>query len=421
MSSNDIAIQVTNLSKRYEIYDTPRDRLKQFVMPRMRKVAGLSSKQYFREFWALKNVSFEIKRGETVGVVGRNGSGKSTLLQIICGTLTPTAGSVRTNGRISALLELGSGFNPEFSGRENVFLNGAIHGLSRESIEEKFDLVAAFADIGEFIDQPVKTYSSGMYARLAFSASMFVDADILIVDEILSVGDAPFQSKCIRAFHKLRDDGCSIIIVSHDPYMIKNFCQRALYLRKGDFVGFGESTPIVDQYNVEVEKAMAESLVPATTNNDAPRPIDVEAIGLGLFKISSVELLGSDGQPTSVVRTGETMTLSFRYAALAQHSPKVTFVVNLYRHDGLYICGTTTLMDAHPPFSAGFGGNVRVTFPTVRLLAGRYIWRVAINDERAFGVFAEANQVCAFDVVDQLEAVGLFNLERAWSVSEDAD
>lgn len=421
MPADDIAIRVSNLSKRYEIYANPRDRLKQFVMPRIRKLSGFEPKEYSREFWALKNVSFDIGRGETVGIVGRNGSGKSTLLQIICGTLTPTSGHVKTSGRISALLELGSGFNPEFSGRENVFLNGAIHGLSRKSIEEKFDRIAAFADIGEFIDQPVKTYSSGMYARLAFSASMFVDPDILIIDEILAVGDSPFQAKCMRAFHKLRDDGCSIIIVSHDSYMIKNFCQRALYLRKGDFVGFGDSARIVDQYSVEVETAMAQSVVAMATDSEPMSPINVDSMGLGLLKILSVELLASDGRPISVVRTGETMIISFRYAALAQHSPKVTFVVNLYRHDGLYICGTTTLMDAHPPFSVGVGGNVRVTFPAVRLLAGQYIWRVAINDERAFGVLVEANQVCGFEVVDKLEAVGLINLERTWIVTVDTE
>jgi ABC-type polysaccharide/polyol phosphate transport system ATPase subunit len=421
MSSNEIVISVTNVSKRYEVYDAPSDRLKQFLMPQIRKLAGLEPKQYSREFWALKDVSFDIGRGETVGIVGRNGSGKSTLLQIICGTLTPTSGHVKTSGRVSALLELGSGFNPEFSGRENVFLNGAIHGLSRESIEEKFDRIAAFADIGDFIDQPVKTYSSGMYARLAFSASMFVDPDILIVDEILAVGDSPFQAKCMRAFHKLRDDGCSIIIVSHDSYMIKNFCQRALYLRKGDFVGFGESARIVDQYSVEVETAMAQSVVPVTTGSEPMSRVNVDSTGVGLFKILSVELLASDGRPTSVIRTGESMIISFRYAALAPQSPKVTFVVNLYRHDGLYICGTTTLMDALPPFSVGIGGNVSVTFPAVRLLAGRYIWRVAINDERAFGVFSEANPVCSFEVVDKLEAVGLFNLERIWTVAVDKE
>ena len=420
MSSNDIAISVKNLSKRFEIFDKQSDRLKQFVMPRMMKVAGLTSKQYSREFWALKNISFEINRGETVGIVGRNGSGKSTLLQLICGTLTPTSGSVETRGRISALLELGSGFNPEFTGRENVFLNGVIHGLSTECIEEKFDLIAAFADIGDFIDQPVKTYSSGMYARLAFSASMFVDPDILIVDEILAVGDAPFQSKCMRAFHKLRDDGCSIIIVGHDPYMIKNFCQRALYLRKGDFIGFGESAPIVDQYTLEVEHAMAQSMAPATANKTS-KLNNTENSELVLFKISSVELVGADGNPTSTIRAGETMTLGFRYDASVQKSTKVTFVVNLYRHDGLYIFGATTLMDANPPFNAGTGGKVCLTFPSVRLLAGSYIWRVAINDERAFGLLAEANQVCGFDVVDQLEAVGLFNLERSWSVTVNGE
>jgi hypothetical protein len=210
-------------------------------------------------------------------------------------------------------------------------------------------------------------------------------------------------------------------MVSHDSYTIKNFCQRALYLRKGDFVGFGKSAPIVDQYSVEVENALAQSLVPASTD-DTPKSIDIDAIGLGLFKISLIELLDSKGLPTSSVQTGETMTLSFRYTALAQQLQKVTFVVNLYRHDGLYICGTTTLMDACPPFSVGpGGGNVRVTFPAVRLLAGRYIWRVAINDERALGIFTEANQVCGFEVVDQLEAVGLFNLERVWSVTVDEE
>lgn len=423
MSASDIAIKVENLSKCYQIYDRPQDRLKQFIAPRLQRLTWQRPKQYFHEFWALKDVSFEIKKGETVGIVGRNGSGKSTLLQMICGTLNPTYGVIQTNGRIAALLELGSGFNPEFTGRENVYMNGAIHGLSRESIEEKFDYVAAFADIGEFIEQPVKTYSSGMYARLAFAASMFVDPDILIVDEILAVGDAPFQAKCLRAFHKLRDEGCSIIMVSHDSYTIKNFCQRALYLRKGDFIAFGESAPIVDKYSVEVEKALAKSLVPpAKEDNDKTPSNDNESIDLGLFKISSIELLNSGGQQTYSVRTGETIVLSFQYSTLAQHIQKVTFVVNLYRHDGLYICGTTTLMDAYSPFNVVPGsGNVRVTFPAIRLLAGRYIWRVAINDERALGVFAEANQVCGFEVVDQLEAVGLFNLERSWTVTMDAE
>ena len=196
----DIAISVQNLSKCFQIYDNPRDRLKQFVLPRMQR----EPKQYFREFWALKDVSFEIKKGETVGIVGRNGSGKSTLLQLICGTLNPTGGSVQTNGRIAALLELGSGFNPEFTGRENVYMNAAVLGLSKSEVDARFDDIAAFAEIGQFIEQPVKTYSSGMTVRLAFSIAINVDPEILIVDEALSVGDELFQRKCFSRIEAIR-------------------------------------------------------------------------------------------------------------------------------------------------------------------------------------------------------------------------
>lgn len=198
MSSNEIAIKVQNLSKCYHIYDNPRDRLKQFVAPRLQRLTWQHPKQYFREFWALKDVSFEVKKGETVGIIGRNGSGKSTLLQMICGTLTPTQGSIETNGRIAALLELGSGFNPEFTGRENVYMNASVLGLSNKEIDARFDDIVAFSDIGDFIEQPVKTYSSGMMVRLAFAVIAHVDADILIIDEALAVGDAFFTQKCMR-------------------------------------------------------------------------------------------------------------------------------------------------------------------------------------------------------------------------------
>jgi ABC-type polysaccharide/polyol phosphate transport system ATPase subunit len=410
--SSDIAIKVGDLSKCYQIYDRPQDRLKQMLLG--------GKRQYYKEFWALKDVSFEIKKGETVGIVGRNGSGKSTLLQIICGTLNATSGTVQTNGRIAALLELGSGFNPEFSGRENIYLNGAIHGLSRQNIENRIDGILGFADIGDFIDQPVKTYSSGMYARLAFSASMFVDPAILIVDEILAVGDAPFQAKCIRAFHKLRDDGCAIIIVSHDSYMIKNFCQTALYLKRGSPNLFGKSTYVVDQYNVEIEKAVAGNSVVIKDVAQTPQH-DVVSENASLFRITSVDLLNANAEKINKVKTGDTVSLNFHYSTIVNHSNKVTFVVNLYRHDGLYVCGTTTLMDNLEPFTSGTKGSVNISYPNIRLLAGRYIWRVAINDERAFGVYAEANQVCGFEVVDHLEAVGIFNLERVWTVSIDAE
>lgn len=248
MSSDDFAIRINGLGKCYHIYNTPGDRLKQFVMPRLHGMAGVPSKQYFQEFWALKNVSFEIKKGETVGIIGRNGSGKSTLLQIICGTLTPTNGSVETRGRIAALLELGSGFNPEFTGRENVYMNAAILGLSSDEIDDCFDNIVDFADIGNFLEQPVKTYSSGMMLRLAFAVAINVDPDILIVDEALSVGDELFQRKCFSRIETIRDNGATVLFVSHSGGVIVELCDRAVLMDSGENLAVGLPKKIVGDY-----------------------------------------------------------------------------------------------------------------------------------------------------------------------------
>jgi lipopolysaccharide transport system ATP-binding protein len=248
MSSNDIAISVRNLSKRYQIYDAPRDRLKQFIIPYMQRIVGQSPKQYYSEFWALKDVSFEVKKGETVGIIGRNGSGKSTLLQIICGTLTPTSGSVETHGRIAALLELGSGFNPEFTGRENVYLNAAVLGLTTGEIDQRLGDIMAFADIGKFIEQPVKTYSSGMMMRLAFAVQSQISPDILIVDEALSVGDAKFQAKCFERLRQLKENGTSILLVTHSSEQIVTHCSNAILLNSGAQIETGEPGRVVNCY-----------------------------------------------------------------------------------------------------------------------------------------------------------------------------
>lgn len=248
MSSNDVAIRVTNLSKRYEMYDSPRNRLKQFVVPRLQRFAGQLPAQYFREFWALKGISFEVKKGESVGIVGRNGSGKSTLLQIITGTLSPTTGSVSTQGRIAALLELGSGFNADFTGRENVYLNGALLGFTQDQIDAKFDAIAAFADIGQHLSQPVNTYSSGMMLRLAFAVQVLIEPDILIVDEALSVGDALFQKRCFQRIEKLVSDGTTLLFVSHDQESVRTLTNRALLLNKGVAVSWGASSEVVLDY-----------------------------------------------------------------------------------------------------------------------------------------------------------------------------
>lgn len=237
---SDLAIEVETLSKCFHIYDTPRDRLKQMIFREHRT--------YYKEFWALRDVSFSIRRGETIGVVGRNGSGKSTLLQLICGTLNPTAGRIRTTGRIAALLELGSGFNPDFSGRENVYLNAAILGLSREETEARFDEIEAFAEIGDFIDQPVKTYSSGMMVRLAFAVAINVDPQILIVDEALSVGDELFQRKCFARIEAIKKSGATILFVSHSGSTIVDLCDRAILLEHGEKLLEGKPKRVLGCY-----------------------------------------------------------------------------------------------------------------------------------------------------------------------------
>lgn len=270
---NDVAIRIQHVTKRYQIYDAPRDRLKQFVIPRLRNITGRAPKEYFRDFSALTDVSFDVKKGETVGVIGRNGAGKSTLLQIICGTLTPTSGMVEINGRVAALLELGSGFNTEFTGRENVYMNAGVLGLTKEEIDARFDDIIAFADIGGFLDQPVKTYSSGMYVRLAFAVVVHVDADILIVDEALSVGDMYFQTKCMVKMKKLMEAGATVLFVSHDVGAVKAICQRAVYLDHGKVMAVGPTNEVVETYygaGVKSEQSLPP-MSPATVQATAVR------------------------------------------------------------------------------------------------------------------------------------------------------
>lgn len=257
-SEKDIAIQVANISKRYEIYEHPRDRLKQFFVPRVQRLLCRTQRQYYREFTALQDISFTVRRGQTVGIIGRNGSGKSTLLQIICGTLTPSSGDVQVNGRIAALLELGSGFNPEFSGRENVYLNGAILGLSREQMEARFDEIAAFADIGEFLEQPVKNYSSGMQVRLAFAVSVCVEPDILVVDEALAVGDEAFQRKCFARIERIKEEGGTILFVNHGAQAVVQLSDKAILLDRGEVLCAGRPKFVVNQYQRLLNASPAE-------------------------------------------------------------------------------------------------------------------------------------------------------------------
>jgi lipopolysaccharide transport system ATP-binding protein len=268
------AIRADNISKHYVMFERPEDRFKQMIIPRLQRLAGRPSTRYFRDFAALNGVSLEVGRGETIGIIGRNGSGKSTLLQIICGTLQPTSGAIEVNGRIAALLELGAGFNPEFTGRENVFLNAQILGVPRQEIEWRFDDIARFADIGPFIDQPVKTYSSGMYVRLAFAVAINVDPDILVVDEALSVGDEAFQRKCFARIEDIKDKGGTILFVSHGAQTIVQLCTRAVLIDGGEKILEGSPKRVIGQYqrlvNLTGKQATAVRAEIAQMGQDGP-------------------------------------------------------------------------------------------------------------------------------------------------------
>ncbi|MBN3723531.1 ABC transporter ATP-binding protein [Burkholderia sp. Ac-20379] len=254
--SSEIAIRISSVAKGFESYRRPADRLKRSLyslfaaltpLPPLRRFWQARAQDSVRMFWALRDISFDVARGETIGIIGRNGSGKSTLLQIVCGTLAPTQGEAQTHGRIAALLELGSGFDTEYSGRENIFINGQLHGLTREEIEARLDDIIEFADIGEFIDQPVKTYSSGMFVRLAFAVIAHVDADILVIDEALAVGDAFFTQKCMRFLRRFQQHG-TVLFVSHDSAAVRSLCDRAIWLDRGVLRESGSSKEVCTHY-----------------------------------------------------------------------------------------------------------------------------------------------------------------------------
>lgn len=308
--SSEPAISVERLGKCYEIYEKPHHRLLQMLLPR-------PGKKYYREFWALRDISFTVPRGKVVGILGKNGAGKSTLLQIICGTLSPSHGIVSVNGRIAALLELGSGFNPEFTGIENIYLNGQILGLSREQITDRLPAILEFADIGDFVHQPVKTYSSGMYARLAFSVTVNVDPDILIVDEALSVGDSWFQHKSMARMRRLMESGCTVLFVSHSIDAVRALCSEAIWLENGAVKMQGGVTEITNAYMNEVFIEHNRIVLQSMEESGASRTGDV-ALDPVPAAPPAAEDAGTIGDPASTVQ--DVAVLSIRAKELRDGS-----------------------------------------------------------------------------------------------------
>lgn len=402
--SSDVAIDVKGLSKCYQIYDRPKDRLKQMLMR--------SRRQYYREFWAAREVSFQVKRGETVGIIGRNGSGKSTLLQMICGTLNPTDGTITVKGKVAALLELGSGFNPEFTGRENVYMSASIYGLSREEVDNRFDKIAAFADIGEHIEQPVKNYSSGMYVRLAFAVIAHVDADILVIDEALAVGDAVFTQKCMRFIRAFKEKG-TLLFVSHDMSSVLNLCKSVIWLHEGKLRESGNAKEVAENYlhytlqEVYGEEASLKTIDREDKDSDSKTLDEITLTGdenlaveygstakvinnlndangwkTGAGEIISVELTKLDGKADGVFLGGEQVCIRIRAMI---HSEMQKPIIGFLLRDrlGQDLLGENTLPVTQlnsVPTSAGESIEACFKFKLPMLPNGQYIVMASLAD-----------------------------------------
>ena len=442
----DVAIHIRGLGKAYHVFAKPEDRLKQMLLGRWKK--------YYHEFWALRDVNLDVRHGEVVGIIGRNGSGKSTLLQMICGTLSPTTGTLVVQGRIAALLELGAGFNLDFTGRDNVFLNGRILGMGREEMEKRYDAIAAFADIGEFLDQPVKTYSSGMYARLAFAVAINVDPQILVVDEALSVGDEAFQRKCYARLREIRDNGATVLLVSHAAGTVVQLCDRAVLLDHGRRLLTADPKTAVAKYQrlayapadriepiraeieqLDVELAHGASTAPraaasadAVQAAEAPRLADnaggyfdpslspkstVEYVSRGVT-ISDPAILDGRGRRVNVLVAGQ--TYRYRYnVAFENEGFSVRFGMMIKSVTGVELAGAASHPEGESVEHIPAGRRLTITFQFQNLLApGAYFLNAGVLGATSDGQswLARVLDVAMFRVEPTVGAVatGLVNL-----------
>ncbi len=402
---NNIAIRANNLSKSYQLYNQPSDRLKQFLWR--------GKRQFFREFWALHDVSFEVGKGEVLGIIGRNGAGKSTLLQLLCGTLTPTSGNVEVNGRIAALLELGAGFNPEFTGRENVFMSAAILGLSPKEIEDRYEDIVDFSGIRDFIDQPVKTYSSGMYVRLAFSVATSVDPDILIVDEALSVGDGEFARKSFDRIRAMKEAGKTILFCSHSLYQVEAFCDRAIWLNEGKIEQIGTPAQAVVAYNNYV----SHSQINAANIANSSTEILSSGAPQGTAKIVNVSAScdGFKGKELLVRSRFSDLVIEINYAFdPSLPCPSVAVLISDLDERKITSAGTTNERLALTPSSEG-AGYISVKFENLALLKGQYWLYAFLMCEKGIHIYEMAGMFTKLIVIQDDLEVGIVSLPHTWN------
>ena len=392
---SEAAVTVDSVTKKFRVYHERNQTLKAAVMRRRRSV--------YEDFLALDDVGFEIPQGSTFGLVGDNGSGKSTLLKCLARILYPASGSVTTRGRVAALLEVGSGFHPELSGRDNVYLNGSILGMSRAEIDRKFDAIVDFSGVEQFIDQPVKNYSSGMYVRLGFSVAIHVDPEILLVDEVLAVGDAAFQEKCTEKFVEFRRDGRTVVVVSHSMPSLRNMCDSVAWLSHGRLVETGEAKPILERYL-------------DSTRTDQPTRRDGEVRwGSGEAQIDGVELVGATG-PAASFRTGDEVTIRVRYTA-SERITNPVFGLALESHDGVYLWANNTRDLGYRIDEIHGSGVVECTIPRLALQPGTFQVMASVVDESTTHVYDYVREGARL-VVDfgtPIESGGYLALDGRWS------
>ncbi len=417
-------ISVHNVSKLYRIYERPSGRLKEILLRGRRK--------YHRDFWALEGINLEVEPGETVGVIGRNGAGKTTLLQIIAGILQPTTGEVRVEGRVTALLELGSGFNPEYTGRENILLSGQILGLSEEEMRKRLDVIVKFAELEAFIDQPVKTYSSGMLMRLAFASAIHVDPEVLIVDEALSVGDIYFQRKSLDRMEYFRQSGKTVLFVSHDPRLIQRFCNRALWLETGRTVMCGPAREVVTAYQAFCQRLENERLQAAARAGGLEMPEHEKIIrqlrltgarwGNGRIRFTGVEMLNSAGEASWIFKSGEAVTIRLHFTAEEDYERPI-FAVDIHRFDGVMI-GSINNHDTHPtplPIKRG-PGRVELYIPRLNLPYSAYYLSLKAYTENGEPDWSDPadihNQMYQFNVLTDRVIHGLMQFDAQWQPAE---
>ncbi len=407
--SSEPAISVKNLSKFYQLYSQPSDRLKQFLWR--------GKRQYFREFWSLRDISFDIAKGEVLGIIGRNGAGKSTLLQLLCGTLTPSTGHVNVQGRTAALLELGSGFNPEFTGRENVYLSASIMGLSKQEIEERFEEIVDFSGIRDFIDQPVKTYSSGMYVRLAFSVATSVDPDILVIDEALSVGDGEFARKSFDRIRAMKEAGKTILFCSHALYQVEAFCDRVLWLDHGNIKQLGEPQIVVQAYSASL--ISGEENAPALSTSTESPPTPTPTPPQGYARLTQIEMF-LDGKPNQELRgrPGENdLSVRIRFESDPQLPSPAVGVSICYGTLITVVCVVSRSENVFIERDEQGRGEVTINFPALALRKGEYLVVAYLGCEEAIHIYDSAQITTTLQIEDSLPEPGLVKLPHHWHSS----